>query len=330
MDDHNYPLVSYVVQTYNHAKFAEDAMASALSQDYPNLEIIISDDASSDGTFDILQQYLQKHPTDKKIVLNRNEKNMGVVPHLNHLVQHFAHGDIIILTGGDDISLPDRTSRSVEKMLALGVDCLGTNYQYIDGAGQKQERFGLQGDQADVKYTIVDYIKNIPITPLGPTKIFHRQLYDVFGTLNDDCQTEDSTLTFRALLLNGIGRISTVCVLYRWHENNLSAHDSLMTKINPTLIYRQYKSDLTTAYRKGFISQMQYIKASRLIYDYKLAGIFVRDLYKATGIWKKHLLGLLFVLNPCVLKRHRDPQWLSYVCPELYMVRTKIRCMLKK
>ena len=123
MDKHNYPLVSYVVQTYNHAKFAEDAMASALSQDYPNLEIIISDDASSDGTFDILQHYLQKHPTDKKIVLNRNEKNMGVVPHLNHLVHHFAHGDIIILTGGDDISLPDRVSISVEKMLDLGVDC---------------------------------------------------------------------------------------------------------------------------------------------------------------------------------------------------------------
>ena len=47
------PLVSFCILTYNQEKFIEDAIKGALSQEYDNLEIIISDDGSTDRTYDI-------------------------------------------------------------------------------------------------------------------------------------------------------------------------------------------------------------------------------------------------------------------------------------
>ena len=56
----SFPLISIVIATYNGAKFLATQLDSVLAQDYPNLEIIISDDNSKDETISILENYQQK------------------------------------------------------------------------------------------------------------------------------------------------------------------------------------------------------------------------------------------------------------------------------
>jgi glycosyltransferase involved in cell wall biosynthesis len=60
MNSTQYPLVSLCIFTYNQEKYIREAVEGALSQDYPNLEIIISDDNSTDSTYDRTIDYVKK------------------------------------------------------------------------------------------------------------------------------------------------------------------------------------------------------------------------------------------------------------------------------
>ncbi|MDQ6903592.1 MAG: glycosyltransferase, partial [Bacteroidota bacterium] len=70
----NFPLVSIVMATYNGERFLKEQLDSVFEQTYPNLEIVIIDDCSSDHTFSILNKYAEEHLNMK---LFENEKNLG-------------------------------------------------------------------------------------------------------------------------------------------------------------------------------------------------------------------------------------------------------------
>lgn len=84
------PLVSIIIVTMNHEKFIEEACMSSLSQTYPNLEIILLDNASSDKTFEIAGQTLSQSRINYKLI--QNKEKFGVAKNLNILVSH-ALGD---------------------------------------------------------------------------------------------------------------------------------------------------------------------------------------------------------------------------------------------
>ncbi|MEI0493722.1 glycosyltransferase family 2 protein [Brachyspira intermedia] len=74
----DYPLVSVIITTYNRKKLLVEAINSVLKQDYTNIEIIVSDNASEDGTDLVMQEYILEHKNIKYI---RREKNVG--PYIN-------------------------------------------------------------------------------------------------------------------------------------------------------------------------------------------------------------------------------------------------------
>ena len=55
--DRDYPKVSIMIPTYNRAHYLVDAIDSSLAQDYPNFEVIVSDNASTDGTLNVVRKY---------------------------------------------------------------------------------------------------------------------------------------------------------------------------------------------------------------------------------------------------------------------------------
>jgi glycosyltransferase involved in cell wall biosynthesis len=75
MDKSMQPLVSIVITSYNGDKYLAEQLESIIGQTYPSLEIIISDDASTDDTWAIAQRYATQ---DARIVLVRHEKNVGL------------------------------------------------------------------------------------------------------------------------------------------------------------------------------------------------------------------------------------------------------------
>lgn len=322
------PLVSIILLTYNQEKYIEDALRGVFDQSYVNTEIVISDDHSIDKTPLIVERFLRENSEKRNVFYNHNEENLGLVKNFNKAVA-FAHGDFFVLAAGDDVSLKDRVAISLEKIQKLGVDSLAMNFQYVNSDGKELEQKGYSGNDKELIYGLNDYIENKPRFPMGPSRIFSKRVFDVFGMLDDDCQTEDTTLTFRSILLDGIAMTNEVGVLYRWHGDNISSYESLMTRINPKLIYKQYRKDLKTAYKKDLISRIQYLKILRIILDYKSVQIFMRKLYSTKNRIGRHIYGLLFLINPLVLQSHRSAQWLKSVCPDLFIVKNKIKTLVK-
>ena len=67
----DYPLVSVAIITYNQKQFLQECIDSVLAQDYPNFEIVVADDGSTDGTHEMLKTYEQKFPGKFHLTLPR-------------------------------------------------------------------------------------------------------------------------------------------------------------------------------------------------------------------------------------------------------------------
>ncbi|MEG4838670.1 glycosyltransferase, partial [Microcoleus sp. B9-D4] len=105
------PLVSICIPTYNGAAFIGEAIQSALAQTYPNIELIISDDGSTDETVAIAQSFQSQTSVDFRIILHRN---YGLSQNWNFCISQ-AKGQYIKFLFQDDLLAPE----CIEKMVAL-------------------------------------------------------------------------------------------------------------------------------------------------------------------------------------------------------------------
>lgn len=101
--------ISVIMGVYNGGKHLKAAINSIIAQTYNNWEFVICDDASNDDTWEILKQY----ESDKRFVLFRHDKNMGLPCTLNHCINK-ANGEFIARMDGDDISYPERFEKQLD------------------------------------------------------------------------------------------------------------------------------------------------------------------------------------------------------------------------
>jgi glycosyltransferase involved in cell wall biosynthesis len=239
-------LVSFALFTYNQEKYVREAVEGAFSQTYEPLEIILSDDCSSDRTFEIMQEMAAAYDGAHEVSVRRNEVNMGLAGHVNTVAQHIG-GEILLLAAGDDVSLPDRTCISVDilkKNPSATAALLSANI--INHSGKiigelvKNTHKGVEHTQ-----TIFDLLTWKHVT-FGATRAVRREVFTKFAPLTDCCPTEDTPLLLRSLIL-GTNIISQQkAILYRQHDSNLSGAES-MKRMNTAAIYQQYKIDIDAA-----------------------------------------------------------------------------------
>jgi len=125
------PLVSVLLPVFNAEKFLAAALDSILRQTFRDLELIVIDDGSVDGSPGIISAC-----NDPRLVAIRNETNLGVVASLNKGLS-LARGDLVARMDADDVADPRRLEKQVEFCLRNpNVVALGTAITYIDDAGQ--------------------------------------------------------------------------------------------------------------------------------------------------------------------------------------------------
>lgn len=110
-----YPLISICVITYNHQKYIDECLESLIRQSYPNFEIILCNDKSTDNTHEKILDFISVKDTNRIIKYFNNEKNKGITGNLEYCLK-LASGDYIALCEGDDYWI---SSNKLEKQFEL-------------------------------------------------------------------------------------------------------------------------------------------------------------------------------------------------------------------
>ena len=189
------------------------AVECALAQDAEGLEIILSDDCSSDATFDIMRELADAYDGPHTLRLNRNPKNLGVNAHINFLVET-ATADICVPFPGDDTSTPNRVSRLLEVMERDDALLVHSDARTVDAMGNPTEAW----HKIALFFKTTDPLKAAASDALylGATAAYRRDLFQKYGPLPSFSKAYEDLITgFRASLEGRISYIDEPLVCYR-------------------------------------------------------------------------------------------------------------------
>jgi glycosyltransferase involved in cell wall biosynthesis len=138
-----FPLVSVLIPTYNRVDYLVEAIESALKQDYPNFEVVISDNGSTDGTEERIQKYL----SNPRIRYYRNEKNLGSGPNYRRLLYEYAAGEFGHFLTDDDYFIDRQHLSKAVRLIrehGAGVVFSGAQTRYREEKAGRSLSLGLE------------------------------------------------------------------------------------------------------------------------------------------------------------------------------------------
>jgi len=229
------PLISIVLCCYNGQQFIKQQIESLLSQTYPNIEIIISDDASTDGTVKILEEFL----SEQRIKLFFQPANLGSSKNFEFAVGK-AHGDFIAFSDQDDIWLPTK----VEKLYAA----IGESYLvYCDSELINEKGDKLNKKISDLRrmYAGKDTAGFILFNVVwGHAMMISRALLPLILPIPSGIP-HDIWIAFRAATITGIKYLDLPLTLYRQHNSTATKTVAIKAKSrNMSERYADFKKQL--------------------------------------------------------------------------------------
>lgn len=256
------PLITFALFAYNQEQFIREAIGGAFAQTYSPLEIILSDDCSTDGTFQLIAELASEYIGPHKIILNRNPTNLGLGDHINK-VMGLCNGELIVVAAGDDISLPSRTATIAKVWLEheKKPSSIYSKSVIIDSKGMASKELDSPLPKRTLEENLMHYMSGVQ----GCSHAWSRQVFDVFGQLLIDTVCEDRVIPLRSMLMGGIKYIPDVLVEYRVHDSNISHFSSTdeASIIDTTIkiyernmnICRNYLVDLGTAQSNNLLDK---------------------------------------------------------------------------
>jgi len=160
-----YELVSIVIPCYNQAQYLEEAVQSAVDQTYPNIEVIIVDDGSSDNTRKVADRLRQNNPNIVHLLL---QENSGVSTARNNGIK-VSSGQYIVPLDADDTLNKEMVNACMHIIKKYQTDIVYTDF----------ERFGLVEQRCQWN----DFSESNPLyfTPCGPVALYKRKVWEQTG-----------------------------------------------------------------------------------------------------------------------------------------------------
>lgn len=203
------PLVSVVTPAYNRAAYLDEVIQSVLDQDYPNVEYIVLDDGSTDGTPDIIKRYAGK-------IRWESHANMGETRTVNKGF-NMVNGEIIGVVNSDDPLLPRAITTIVSRLLAEPDTLVAyPDWLMIDENGESFKHITTY----DYNYT--DMLRWHHCVP-GPGAFFRRTVVEELGGRDPDFRfVGDFDFWLRAGLLGPFTRVPATLATFRYHPESYS------------------------------------------------------------------------------------------------------------
>lgn len=243
MQDHihrgklNMPLVSVLMPAFNCARYIETAIDSILNQTYRNIELLVVDDASTDDTADIVENY-----KDSRVKLRRNSQNGGYLSTVNKLFE-WAEGDYITFQDADDWSSPDRVSLQLSflqensEVKLCGTNCVkvfegGRSVKVSYPRDNKSIRWCLERGRTSLFCGASIMISAEIVERIG----VYREFFDRIGA-------EDIDWYLRVLEIYGVANLPNFLYFYRQHGESV-------TKVGSTNVLKYCSADFAYLFHK--------------------------------------------------------------------------------
>jgi glycosyltransferase involved in cell wall biosynthesis len=328
------PFVTFALFTYNQEKYGKEAIESAFAQTYENLEIIISDDCSTDATYEIIQNEAASYAGSHKLILRQSSVNHGFARNVSDVCE-IAKGDLIIAAAGDDKSFSNRTLELVNAWEKYGKKSgsLYSNFRTLFPNGRITNSTSRNSEwhitHAERKLDFLNDFAGIS----GCAHAWTRDIFDQFGPIDNRIDHEDVIIPLRSLLIGTITFIPLDLVDYRISTGSITRKRytspkerlSQMDKYwrGRTAIFEQFKIDTKRAIENEWVSENdirwlcdtsqkaeEFARSMQLFYSTNTIERLRILMRVSNKISLKTCLKLLLISLFPILYNFRMPRWL--------------------
>ena len=265
-------LISIIIPVYNHEKFIADTIESVIKQTYQNWEMLVVDDCSTDGSWNIIQEYAKK---DSRIKIFRNEINKGLIENWKFLIDN-SKGEFVAFLEGDDIFYEKNLEKKIEIFEEyLEVGMVYCNFNTIDETGNilidnhyfKNNIKTFENE----KIAPEDFIltRNAPMSSYSQVMI-KREVLSISGyprSLDAGAKVflpSDWDFNFRVSTKNNIYSSNEILLGYRKHSNN-SSSKTIAVSNQLLMILDEYEKEFQD--NKAVLSAIQYMRGKTCYFN---------------------------------------------------------------
>ena len=301
-------LVSFIIPVFNGERFVRDAVDSCLGQTHPEVEVVLTDDGSTDGTLKALRR---AYPGDPRVKIFSFEKNRGKVAAYNHCYLQ-SSGQFIAVLDADDLSLPNRVEASLAALGSSGAEMVcGDAIKFGEGlTGSERlarEWFGLD---RDTDLTFDSLLKRPRV--LGPTVFATREVCKAVFPIDERLSHQDWWMPLAAAYRRPIRHLDTPLVKYRIHGANTS-------RVNPAIGFEQWLG-ITTREIYYYEQVMERFELDPRQSDFCRCRIRMFRLLQEPNPWKRWRAGLSgagLALRPGIPARERFKYLMAAASPRI-------------
>lgn len=307
---YNKPLFSVVVLTYNQENLIEETLNSIYNQSYPNIELIISDDASTDNTIPIIKSWIDKHKSRfQRVELITSPINTGISANHTRGVRA-VKGEFTKYIGGDDILLPNALEK-MESFLEENKEayvCTSFVQPFIDyGNGKIEELPLIPKDNLEkilwgnniYQFRQLSKRNFLP----APGFFFRKRVLEESGYFDSEFRKFEDWHTWLKIILKGykIYFMPEITVKWRIHKNSVSTSSWLQGDL-------EFYKEKLMVYEKYILPNIKYLSTLEKIHIYS-SIIYLKLIIKNIRNYKlRNMARMAYIFDPIELIEM--PKWI--------------------
>lgn len=289
------PLVTVIVPSYNHINYVEQCIKSIVEQTYTNIQLIVIDDGSTDGSMELIRNLSQQYNFEFY-----SQKNHGIVFTLNKALREYTKGYYVSLCASDDYYTNDRIEKQVEYLQKNHGYAMCYSSVYIINNSNEITGIMHSSEQSGILYeSFLNGKLNIPALSC----FYKKNILFELGLYDESAIVEDSYMLSKILKSYEVGHLKIMAGYYRRHQNNFS-------EVRMVEMYNENMSMIKKLY-SDHPSFADVVQKSRLMWFYQLSQKNKREAKKLLlRISVKHYFSKYFIggiLNLIGLKIKKNP-----------------------
>jgi len=234
------PLVSILIPLYNHAQFIEKTLNSIVEDSYPNKEIIIINDGSTDNSDIVVKKWINKNKNSIKILYQYRE-NKGLKVTINELIS-LSKANYIINFSSDDLFINNTITQRIEileknpnkLMLIADAVVIDNDDNELYRSANFEFHKGIKLNYYNDNSLKNEILYNWSVS--GPVYLMNKKIFEHIGYYDNEIDLEDWDFAVRAVAKNLILFYDEKVAAYRLHDNNTIKNKDAAIKFSESCI----------------------------------------------------------------------------------------------